>query len=124
PVVKGGGGICPGRDGIVAGSLPMGPGRADVPSRTRAWLTLALVPGLGPAQARRLADRHGGPEAACALSPAALTAAGVTAEVVAGWSQARARAAREIDRLAALGASLRAWGGPAYPAPARADGGP
>src|SRR5262245_65922233 len=87
----------------------MGPRMADVTSRTRAWLTLALVPGLGPAQARRLADRHGGPEAACALSPAALTAAGVTAEVVAGWSQARARAAREFDRLSVLGDPLRAW---------------
>jgi len=97
---------------------------ADVTSRTRAWLTLALVPGLGPAQARRLADRHGGPEAACALSPAGLTAAGIAAEVVAGWSQTRVRAAREIDRLSALGASLRAWDDPAYPARLRAIGDP
>ena len=97
---------------------------ADVTSRTRAWLTLALVPGLGPAQARRLADRYGGPEAACTLSPAALTAAGVAAEVVAGWSQASARTARELDRLVALGASLRAWDDPAYPARLQAIGDP
>jgi DNA processing protein len=93
---------------------------AEVTSRTRAWLTLALVPGLGPAQARRLADRHGSPEAACALSPGALREAGVAAEAVAGWSQARTGAVRELDRLAGLGASLLAWDEPTYPARLRA----
>jgi DNA processing protein len=93
---------------------------AEVTSRTRAWLTLALAPGLGPAQARRLADRHGSPEAACALSPGALREAGVAAEVLAGWSQARTGALRELDRLAGLGASLLAWDEPAYPARLRA----
>ena len=60
----------------------------EATSRARAWLALALVPGLGPAQARRLAGRAGGPEAARALSPAAVAAAGLD---VGAWLEAGVR---------------------------------
>jgi len=89
----------------------------EATSRARAWLALALVPGLGPAQARRLAERAGGPEAARALSPAAVAAAGLGAGA---WLEAGVRAKHELSQLAALGASLCAWDEPAYPASLRA----
>ncbi len=83
--------------------------------REQAWLTLALVPGLGPAHARRLSERVGGPEAACGLGRGALLAAGVLPEAAAAWPAARAAAAAECERLSALGASLLVWDGPGYP---------
>ncbi len=89
----------------------------EATSRARAWLALALVPGLGPAQARRLAGRAGGPEAARALSPAAVAAAGLDAGA---WLEAGVRAEHELAQLAALGASLCAWDEAAYPASLRA----
>jgi DNA processing protein len=98
----------------------MGSGDVDVSGRARAWLVLGLVPGLGAAQARRLADRVGGPDAACALSPAALAALGVPADVAANWGEGRARAARELAALARRGATLLAWDGAGYPAGLRA----
>jgi DNA processing protein len=98
----------------------MGPRLADATSRTRAWLTLALVPGLGPARARRLVERFGTPEAVCALSPAALAGTGVAAAIVDGWSRAKGLAASELERLARLGASLRVWDDAGYPARLRA----
>jgi DNA processing protein len=67
-------------------------------------------------QARRLAERAGGPEAARALSVRELTALGLAPEVAAGWPEAGVAAVRECDRLAGLGASLRAWDEPGYPA--------
>jgi DNA processing protein len=93
---------------------------ADATSRARAWLTLTLVPGLGPARAHRLVERCGSPEAVCALSPAALANAGVTDAVAAGWAPASELAGRELERLAGLGASLRAWDDADYPARLRA----
>jgi DNA processing protein len=95
----------------------MGSREVEATGRARAWLALALVPGLRPAQARRLVERVGSPQAARALSPAAVVATGIDA---AGWAEADARADRELARLARLGASLRAWDEPAYPAPLRA----
>jgi DNA processing protein len=86
----------------------------EATSRARAWLALALVPGLGPAQARRLAERAGGPEAARAL-PAAATGLDVGA-----WLGASARVDHELSQLATLGASLCAWDEPGYPVPLRA----
>ena len=95
----------------------MGSREVEATGRARAWLALALVPGLRPAQARRLVERVGSPQAACALSPAAVVAAGIDA---AGWAEAGARANLELARLAKLGASLRAWDEPGYPVPLRA----
>src|SRR5262249_53046099 len=90
------------------------------PSRTkrdeaRAWLALSLVEGLPPHQARPLAERFGGPLALLEASPGALVAAGVSAEVAADLARASARAARELDALAAAGATLVAWSDAAYP---------
>jgi len=87
----------------------------DATGRARAWLALALAPGLGPAHARRLAEHAGGPEAACALGPAALTRCGLAPAVVDGWSEGRRRAEHETARLAQLGASLHTWDDPGYP---------
>jgi DNA processing protein len=87
----------------------------DATGRARAWLALALVPGLGPAPARRLAEQTGGPEMACALGPVALARCGLAPAVVDAWSQGPRRAERELARLAQLGASLRAWDDPGYP---------
>ena len=84
----------------------------EATGRARAWLALALVPGLRPALARRLVQRAGSPQAARALSPAAVVAAGIDA---AAWAEASVRADRELVQLARLGASLRAWDEPAYP---------
>jgi DNA processing protein len=89
----------------------------EATSRARAWLALALVPGLGPTQARRLVERAGSPEAARALSPVELASAGVDG---AGWAEAGARADRELTQLALLGASLRACDEAGYPAALRA----
>ena len=98
----------------------MPPGNADATSRGRAWLALALVPGIGPMQARRLAERAGGPELACALSGPALRAAGLDAALTGALPAAREAADHECDRLAQLGASLRAWDEPGYPERLRA----
>jgi DNA processing protein len=92
----------------------------DVTARARAWLALALVPGLRPAHARRLAEHAGGPEAAGALRPAALARCGVAPAVVAAWSEGCRRAERDLARLAQLGATLRAWDDPSYPTRLRA----
>src|SRR5262249_22108217 len=94
----------------------MSPRMADAMTRARAWLTLALVPGLGPVRARRLVERFGSPEAVCALSRSALAGAGVVAAALDGWSRAGELAARELGRLARLGASLRVWDDAGYPA--------
>ena len=117
PVARFGGVICTSPVGIVARSVSMRSREVEATSRARAWLALALVPGLGPAQARRLAGRAGGPEAARALSPAALAAAGLDAGA---WLEAGVRAEHELAQLAALGASLWAWDEAAYPASLRA----
>jgi len=93
---------------------------ADAMTRARAWLTLALVPELGPVRPRRLVERFGSPEAVCALSRSALAGAGVVAAALDGWSRAGELAARELGRLARLGASLRVWDDPGYPARLRA----
>src|SRR5262249_23227089 len=98
----------------------MSPRMADAMTRARAWLTLALVPGLGPVRARRLVERFGSPEAVCALSRSALAGAGVVAAALDGWSRAGELAARELGRLARLGASLRVWDDAGYPARLRA----
>ncbi len=92
----------------------------DATSRARAWLALALVPGLGPARARRLAEHTGGPEAACALRASALARYGLGADIVAAWREGPARADRELAQLARLGARLRACDDPAYPSRLRA----
>jgi DNA processing protein len=89
----------------------------EATGRARAWLALALVPGLGPTQARRLAERAGGPEAARALPPASVAAAGLDVRT---WLDASARADHELSRLAALGASLCTWDEASYPASLRA----
>src|SRR4029453_10862734 len=97
----------------------MRPRGVEATARARAWLSLTLVPGLGPGRARRLAEHAGGPEAACALGPRALASAGTEPAIVAAWSAAPHRAARELVRLAELGATLRTWDDPAYPASLR-----
>jgi DNA processing protein len=89
----------------------------EATSRARAWLALALVPGLGPARARRLVERVGSPEAARALGPGALAASGLDP---AAWADAGVRADRELAQLARLGASLRAWDEADYPPRLRA----
>jgi len=83
-------------------------------------LALALVPGIGPMQARRLAERAGGPEVTCALSGPALRAAGMDAASIGALPAAREAADRECERLGRLGASLRAWDEPGYPERLRA----
>src|SRR5262249_43220556 len=98
----------------------MGPRMANAMNRARAWLMLALVPELGPGRARRLVERFGSPEAVCALSRSTLAAAGVAAAALDGWSRAGELAARELGRLARLGASLRVWDDAGYPARLRA----
>jgi DNA processing protein len=97
----------------------MRPREVEATARARAWLSLTLVPGLGPGRARRLAEHAGGPEAACALGHRALASAGIEPAIVAAWSAAPRRAARELVRLAELGATLRTWDDPAYPASLR-----
>jgi DNA processing protein len=92
----------------------------DATVQARAWLSLALVPGLGPARARRLADRAGGAAAAYALRPAALAALGLSPDVVAAWPEGRRRADAELVRLAQRGGALRACDDPGYPARLRA----
>lgn len=84
-------------------------------SEADAWLALSLVPALGPQTARRLAERHGGPEAALRLSATALREAGVGAQAVAAWGGARRLVASEHEALARAGATLIAWNDPAYP---------
>src|SRR5262249_16122590 len=98
----------------------MGPRMANAMNRARAWLMLALGPDAGPGRARRLVERFGSPEAGCALSRSPLAAAGVAAAALDGWSRAGELAARELGRLARLGASLRVWDDPGYPARLRA----
>lgn len=112
--------ICTSVGGVVARSISMWSGEVEATARARAWLALTLVPGLAPGHARRLAERAGGPEAACALGPAALARAGLGPAAVAAWSEGARRAERELARLAQLGAALRAWDEPAYPTALRA----
>src|SRR5262249_60110323 len=59
----------------------------------------------------------GGRRAARALGPGGAVGGGSAAG---GGAEAGARADRELAGLARLGASLRAWDEPAYPAPLRA----
>ena len=67
-------------------------------------------PGSVPAQARRLAERAGGPEAACALSPAALARRGLDGRpCVAGWPGDGARG-RELRAARASSAPRCARG--------------
>src|SRR4029453_875816 len=106
--------ICTRLGGVVARSISMRPREVEVTARARAWLSLTPGPGLGPGRARPLAEHAGGPEAACALGPRALASAGIEPAIVAAWSAAPHRAARELVRLAELGATLRTWDDPAY----------
>jgi DNA processing protein len=93
----------------------MRPREVAATDRARAWLALALVPGLGPARARRLASDAGGPEAAARLSPAALARHGVSPGVIAAWPEGRGRVDGELARLAQLDAALICLDDPAYP---------
>src|SRR4030095_15403762 len=102
--------ICTRLGGVVARSISMRPREVEATARARAWLSLTLVPGLGPGRARRLAEHAGGPEAACALGPRALASAGIEPAIVAAWSAAPRRAAREVGRLGAGGGRGPAWG--------------
>ncbi|MBF0144200.1 MAG: DNA-protecting protein DprA [Magnetococcales bacterium] len=86
------------------------------------WLRLLRVPGLGPVLAGRLLDRFGDPGAVLAASDRALrqvegVGPGVAGAVLrmAGDGEGAARAAWELDRLAAMGGEALVWGSPAYP---------
>src|SRR4029453_9586585 len=87
PLARTPGGICTRLGSVVAGSISMRSREVEATARARAWLALTLVPGLGPGRARRLAEHAGGPEAACALGPAALARAGIDPASVAAWSE-------------------------------------
>jgi DNA processing protein len=80
-----------------------------------AWVALALVEGLTARTALDLATRLGGPEAVLSASPAILAAMGVKADIVASLATARRRAVRELETLAALGATVVTRDDPAYP---------
>jgi DNA processing protein len=88
--------------------------------RARAWLSLTLVPGLGPARARRLAQHAGGAEEAYALRSTALLRLGLPPQVVAAWPEGRRRADAELGRLARRGAALWTCDDPGYPTCLRA----
>jgi DNA processing protein len=80
-----------------------------------AWLALALTPGLSARRAFELVDRFGTPAALLAASPPRLRDAGVEDGVAQALSGAIERGRREAAALGRLGATLVAWGDPAYP---------
>ena len=83
------------------------------------WLALARVPGLGPASFKKLADHFADPTRALSASEAELRVVpGLERPAIdglrsfAGWDDVR----RELEKVAAAGASIITYTAPGYPA--------
>jgi DNA processing protein len=85
------------------------------PGDARAWLGLALVPGLTPARAWELVKRFGSADAVLDAGVERLVAAGLSERVAKTLVAARAVADREHARIRAAGAALVAWSDERYP---------
>jgi len=90
------------------------------PGEALAWLGLGLVNELQPREALALVEALGSVEAVVQASPRSLEAAGARAVVAEAIPGSLERARGEAERLAALGATLVAWGDPEYPQRLRA----
>jgi len=88
--------------------------------RTHAWLGLVCLPGVSARAARALVERFGSPAAVLAASDEALADAGHAADVSGLGRFAREEAAREYERVVALGARVVDLEHPDYPARLRA----
>ena len=83
-----------------------------------AWLTLALVPGMGPSRLRTVIDACGGSAGGALEAPFAFlsTVPGISKAVATAIQSARPAAARQVlDDLSRLGGELLLPGDPAFP---------
>jgi DNA processing protein len=93
--------------------------RTQVPPPDRealGWLGLGLAVEVPPRRARALVERLGTADAVLKASAGELEASGATPAQAAALRRAGARVAAEARRLVAVGAEVRCWPSPAYPA--------
>jgi len=80
-----------------------------------AWLALGVVEELSPRHAHALVQRFGSPTAVLAAPAELLVEAGLAPSAAKALAGAPIRARREMERLAAVDATLVAWSDDAYP---------
>jgi len=94
---------------------------ADPEAESRAWIELAMAPGLDASRVLALVERLGSARACLDAHPARLAEAGVPRRALAGWPPGRpARVAASLAWLARPGQALLTALDPRYPASLRA----